>query len=70
MRARIVRVPRRFGGGRAWVLALPRSARVTALRIGGRTYTFPLPPAADQCGYRVHAPALSGGEPELAVERR
>ena len=71
VRARIVRVPRRFGGGRAWVLALPRSARVKALSIGGRRYTFPLLPAADQCGYEVYAPALFGvAEPELALERR
>ena len=68
LRARIVRVPRRFGGGRAWVLALPRTARVKALRIGGERFTFPLLPAARQCGYRVYAPAMFGvGEPELEL---
>jgi hypothetical protein len=68
LRARIVRVPRRFGGGRAWVLALPRKARVKALRIGGGRFAFPLLPAAAQCGYFVYAPSLFGvGEPELEL---
>jgi hypothetical protein len=68
LRARIVRVPRRFGGGRAWVLPLPRTARVKALRIGGARFTFPLLPAAEQCGYSVHAPSLFGAaEPELEL---
>ncbi len=55
LRARVVRVPRRYGGGRAWVLALPRTARVRAVRVeGGRSRgrrPFVLLPAADQCGY-------------------
>ena len=69
LRARVVRIPRRFGGGRAWVLALPRGARVEALRFDGRKATFPLLPARDQCGYRVHyAPELA--EPELEVVPR
>jgi hypothetical protein len=59
LRARVVRVPRRAGGGRAWVLDLPRRARVTDLRFDGRRTAFPLLPAADQCGYRVFAPGLA-----------
>ena len=59
VRARTVRVPRRFGGGRAWVLTIPRGARVEALRFDARRFTFPLLPAADQCGYRVYAPGLA-----------
>jgi hypothetical protein len=71
LRARVVRVPKRFGSGRAWVLALPRAARVQALRIGGRRFTFPMPPARDQCGYSVYAPGLSvAAEPILGIERR
>jgi hypothetical protein len=69
LRARIVRIPRRVGGGRAFVLALPRAARVKALRFDGRAVTFPLLPAADQCGYRVFAPFLSPAS-ELQFERR
>jgi hypothetical protein len=65
-----VAVPRRFGGGRAWVLALPRRAYVKALRLDGRDVRFPLLPAAEQCGYRVYGPGLFGAaapepEPEL-----
>jgi hypothetical protein len=70
LRARIVRVPRRLGGGRAWVLALPRRARVVALDFGRGRVTFPVLPAADQCGYRIYAPGLdAGAEPELRFER-
>jgi hypothetical protein len=65
LRARVVRIPRRFGGGRAWVLALPRGARVKALSFDGRRATFPILPARDQCGYRVYAPGLA--EPELEL---
>jgi hypothetical protein len=61
LRARVVRVPRRLGGGRAWVLALPRRARVKALRFGRTRATFPLLPAARQCGYRLYAPGLAEG---------
>ena len=60
LRPRIVGLPRRLGGGRAFVLALPRRARVKALRIGGDRVTFPLLPASRQCGYRLYAPYLSG----------
>jgi hypothetical protein len=68
VRARVVAVPRRFGGGRAWVLALPRRARVKALRLDGRNVRFPLLPAAEQCGYRVYGPGLFGAaEPELEL---
>jgi hypothetical protein len=53
------------------VLALPRAARGQALRIGGRRFTFPMPPARDQCGYSVYAPGLSvAAEPILGIERR
>ena len=65
VRARVVRIPRRFGRGRAWVLALPRGARVKALSFDGRRATFPLLPARDQCGYRVFAPGLA--EPDVVV---
>jgi hypothetical protein len=67
LRPRIVRIPRRIGRGRAWALALPRGARVQALRFDDRRATFPLLPAADQCGYRVYGPALA--QPELAIVR-
>jgi hypothetical protein len=68
LRARVVAIPRRFGGGRAWVLALPRVARVKALRLDGARVPFPLLPASEQCGYRVYGPGLLGGaEPELEI---
>jgi hypothetical protein len=68
LRARVVTVPRRFGGGRAWVLALPRTARVKALRADGQRVRFPLLPAAEQCGYRIYAPGLFGAAvPELEM---
>jgi len=68
LRARIVRIPRRLGGGRAWVLGLPRTARVKALGVDGLRVRFPLLPAADQCGYRVFGPGLFGAaEPELEI---
>jgi hypothetical protein len=59
VRPRIVDIPRRIGRGRAFVLALPRGAEVRSLRLDGRRVTFPLLPAARQCGYRVYAPFLS-----------
>ena len=70
LRARIVRLPRRVGRGRAFVLALPRGARVDALRIGGRLITFPVLPAARQCGYRAFAPIdpFGAAEPELEIQ--
>ena len=68
LRPRIVGIPRRIGRGRAWVLALPRGARVRALRFDDRPVTLPLLPAADQCGYRVYAPFLSG--PVVKIVRR
>ena len=61
-----VTVPKRFGGGRAWLLEVPRSARLTRLtflgrrpkerferRAGPRSGAFALPAPASQCGYGV-----------------
>jgi hypothetical protein len=59
LRPRIVRVPRRIGRGRAFVLRLPRGAEVAALRFDRKLVTFPLRPAARQCGYRVYEPFLT-----------
>jgi hypothetical protein len=70
LRARIMRLPKRLGGSRVWVLAPPRAARVKALRFDHRRAPFPLLPAARQCGYRMAAPSISGAaEPELEVIR-
>ena len=67
LRARIARVPRRVRSGRVWVLALPRDARVKALRFDERRTRFTLLPAAEQCGYRVFGPSLDASEPELEL---
>ena len=73
VRARIVRVPRRLGGGRLWVLTPPRRAQVKALRFDGRRSRLLLPPAAEQCGYRLYVPVendeFGTAEPELEVIR-
>ena len=53
LRARILRVPKRFGGGRAFVLALPRRAELTAVRLDGKRHPLRVQPAARQCGYSV-----------------
>jgi hypothetical protein len=70
LRARIVRVPRRVRSGRVWVLALPRSARVKALRFDDRRTRVTLPPAAKQCGYRLSWPSFGTAEPELVFSAR
>jgi hypothetical protein len=57
--ARVLRLPRRLGRGRAFVLELPRRAEVVALRFGAERVRFPLPPAGRQCGYAVFEPALA-----------
>jgi hypothetical protein len=67
LRARILTVPRRISRARAWVLALPRGARVKAVRFDDRRIVFPLLPAADQCGYRVSTSLFGEAEPELEV---
>jgi hypothetical protein len=67
LRARIVRVPRRVRSGRVWVLALPRGARVKALRFDDRRARFTLLPAAQQCGYRVSGLSFGAAEPELEL---
>ena len=59
--ARVVTLPRRIGGGRAYVLVLPRNARVTALAAGRRRIAFDVLPAARQCGYWLAEPFLTGG---------
>lgn len=64
LRARVLRVPRRYGGGRVWVLSVPRAARVRAMRVDGARRRgrspFTLLPAAAQCGYTVDANLPSG----------
>ena len=60
LRARILRVPKRFGGGRAFVLALPRRAELTAVRLDGKRYPMRVPPAAGQCGYTVSESVSDG----------
>lgn len=61
--ARVVRVPKRLGGGRIWVLDVPPGARVARLRYLGkmpkerftpqhaRVRPYPLPAPRRQCGY-------------------
>ena len=44
-----------------------RPPATTALRFDRRRISFPLRPAADQCGYRVFAPFLS--PPPLTAQR-
>jgi hypothetical protein len=68
LRARILRIPRRFGGGRAFVLALPRRASMRAIRFDDRSAALPVLPASDQCGYQVSGPAFS--EAEIEVDAR
>jgi hypothetical protein len=53
LRPRVLRLPRRLGHRRAFVLQLPRRAEVVALRVRGERLTFPLLPAARQCGYGI-----------------
>ena len=57
-------------GGRVWVLALPRGARVKALRFDDRRARITLLPAAEQCGYRAYGAIGGFGEPELEVVPR
>jgi hypothetical protein len=67
LRARVLRVPRRYGGGRVWVLSVPRTAHVRAVRVeGGKNRgrsPFTLPPAAEQCGYSVDGSLPDGPTP-------
>ena len=63
--ARIIRVPRRLGGGRLWLLDIPPRARVARLRYIGRlpkerfgprpqkVRAYPLPAPRRQCGYAL-----------------
>ena len=65
IRSRTIRVPRRLGGGRLWLLEIPPRARVKRLRYLGRLPShpfgpamarvrdFPLPPPRRQCGYAL-----------------
>jgi len=43
---------------------------VPALRFDGRRATFPVLPAADQCGYRAYLPSFGVAEPELQLGGR
>ena len=61
MRARVIRVPRRIGGGRAFVLALPRRAEVRSITAGPERVSLTVLPAARQCGYVLGVPGLPSG---------
>ena len=64
--SRAVRIPRRLGGGRLWVLTIPRSARVTRLRyLGQRPSPYgPRPPRG------IPRPALAGRYDVAAPSRQ
>jgi hypothetical protein len=52
LRSRTVTVPKRYGGGRVWVLEIPRTARVTRFAFtGGKARAYDLPAPRSQCGY-------------------
>jgi hypothetical protein len=70
LRARNVPVPRRLGGGRLWVVAIPRKARVVRMRFLGRRArerhepqpkragAYAVAPPARQCGYALPQPGF------------
>jgi hypothetical protein len=49
----VVRVPAALGGGRAWLARVPRRAAVRAVVRSGDQDALRVPPASEQCGYRV-----------------
>lgn len=66
-----VRIPRRLGGGRVWVLTIPRAARIVRLRYLGQrprlgrhgprpaaAGRYALPSPAAQCGYALPDPTF------------
>jgi hypothetical protein len=69
LRPRIVRIPR-SPNRRAFAIALPRGARVTALRFDRRRTPFPVLPASRQCGYRLVEPVLGGDGEARAISSR
>ena len=49
----VARVPAALGGGRAWIVRVPRRAAVRALVVGSRRAALRVPPAREQCGYET-----------------
>ena len=60
--SRTIRVPRRFGGGRLWVLAVPARAKIVRLRFLGRRPRSRFDPRPRPAGaYSVAAPSRQCG---------
>lgn len=53
IRSRAIRVPKRLGGGRLWLLRIPAHARGLRLRVGRQTSDYPIAAPRRQCGYTL-----------------